>query len=88
MLRKDWAGNFRRVVRDETGKPIEPETALEWSPGEIMEVVNENEFNSVKGDIGKALVEKQPPVAKPEPKAEPDQPEAEAVEKPHKPKKR
>lgn len=62
MLRKDWAGNFRRVVRDETGKPIEPETALEWSPGEIMEVVNENEFNSVKGDIGKALVEKQPPV--------------------------
>lgn len=37
MLRRDWPGQFRRVIRDEEGKPVEPERVLMFSPGESVE---------------------------------------------------
>lgn len=52
MLNPAWPGSFSRNVRDEDGKSISRLTFLKGEP----QVLSDEEFAAVMGDIGRALV--------------------------------
>lgn len=81
-LKKNWPGNFRRTVRKD-GKPKLNDdgstTVLEFTPGEVVTLTDEDEIASIQGDISitdenapggkvaKALELMPPPITKPDP---------------------
>jgi hypothetical protein len=80
-LKKNWPGQFRRSVKDATGETV---SILEWSPSDPvpMEITDELELAAIRNDLGKALQEVAPPMARPVKTAElekPDEPVAPAA---------
>lgn len=89
MLKKDWPGLFRRVIRDDEGKAVVPERVIEFAPGEAVEV-EDSDMPSLLPDvelgtlrlnpllkIRKADAAKAEQAAKePEPTSEPSEPPA------------
>lgn len=54
MLRKDWPGKFRRVLRDAEGKPLTDddgqERVLVFEPGDAIELTDD-EYAAVMADV-------------------------------------
>lgn len=54
MLKRSRSGNFRRTIRDDSGKEL---AVVELAPGETYEIKSDDDLVAFGGDVGGALQE-------------------------------
>lgn len=83
MLKREWPGQFRRVIRDDNGAPVEPRRVLLFTPGESVEVddcdmpaiADDVKAGTLKVNANLKTRKAEEPVAAPEPPAAEPKPE-------------